>query len=80
MDWLTILHLPNYERIVLTYASEEFVIWTELQFQNLLLYTSKDSHRPASLHIPEDYGRIWNSLEHGTFLACGDYVTRIGDG
>lgn len=74
MNGLAILHLPDDERIVLTDAGEEFVVWTELQFQNLILYSTKDCHRPASLHIPHNDGRIGNSLEDCTLLSGGDDV------
>ena len=79
MDRLAILDLPNDKRIVLTNAGKEFVIRAELQFQNLLLNAAKNGHRSASLHVPEDDGRVWDSLEDGTFLASGDYVARVGD-
>ena len=79
MDRLTVLHLPNDERIVLTNAGQELVVRAELQFQNLLLNSTKDSHRSAGLHVPKDNGRIRNSLENGAFLASGDYVAGVGD-
>ena len=79
MDRLTVLHLPNDERIVLTDAGKELVIWAELQFQNLLLNSTKDSHRSASLHVPKDNGRIRDSLEDSAFLASGDYVAGVRD-
>jgi hypothetical protein len=75
MNGLAILYLPDDEGIVLTDAGEEFVVWTELQFQNLILHSAKDSHRPASLHIPHNDGRIGNSLENCTLLPSGDDVT-----
>ena len=79
MDRLTVLHLPNDERIVLTNAGQELVVRAELQFQNLLLNSTKHSHRSASLHVPKDNGRISDSLENGAFLASGDYVAGVGD-
>lgn len=80
MDRLTVLHLPNDERIVLTDARQEFVIWAELQFQNLILNAAKDSHWSTRLHVPQNDGRVWHSLEHGAFLAGGDDVAGVGDG
>lgn len=74
MDRLAILYLPNDERIVLTDAGEEFVIWAKLQFQNLILNATQDSHWSTSLHIPKDDWSIWHSLEHGSFLASGDDI------
>ena len=79
MDRLTVLHLPNDERIVLTNTGQELVVRAELQFQNLLLNSTKDSHRSASLHVPKDNGRISDSLENGAFLASGDYVAGVRD-
>lgn len=74
MDRLAILHLPDDERIVLTDAGEEFVVGAELQFQNLILNATEDSHWPTSLHVPKNDRCIWHSLEHGAFLASGDDV------
>lgn len=79
VDRLTILHFPNDERIVLSDASEEFIIRTELQFQNLVLHTTEDSHGPFSLHVPEDDGCVGYSLEHCAFLSCRDDVARVGN-
>ena len=80
MDWLAVLHFPNDERIVLPDTGQEFVIRAELQFQNLLLNAAKNGHRSASLHVPEDNWRVWDSLEDGAFLASGDYVAGVRDG
>lgn len=74
MDWLTVLHLPNDEGVVLADTSEELVIWTELQFQNLVLNSTKDCHRPASLHVPKNDGRIWDSLEDSALLSSSNDV------
>ena len=80
MDWLTILNFPNDEGIVLSETGKEFVIRAELQFQNLVLDSTKDSHRSASLHVPKDDRCIGHSLEDCTFLSRSDDVARVRDG
>ena len=77
MDRLAILHLPNDESIVLPDAGEEFVIWAELQFQNLVLDATKNGHRSTRLHVPENDGCVGHSLEHSAFLSCSNDVSRV---
>ncbi len=77
VDRLAILSVPNDKGIVFAKAGQEFVIGTELQFQNLLLDTSQDCHRSFSCHVPKDNWRIRNTLENSTLLACCYYVARI---
>ena len=79
MDRLPILSLPNDERVVLPDASQEFVVWGELQFQNLVLNAAKNRHWLARLHVPQNNGSVGLLLEDCAFLARRDDVSRVGD-
>lgn len=77
VDRLCVLRLPNDERVVLADASQELVIWRELQFQNLMLDTAKNRHWFPRLHIPQNDWCIGLLLEDCAFLAGGDDVARV---
>jgi len=74
---LSVLRLPNDERIVLTDAGQELVVGGELQFQNLALHSAKNGHRFARLHVPKDDWGVGLFLEHSSFLASCDDVARV---
>ena len=79
VDRLPILCVPDYKGVVLADAREELVVWRKLQFQHLVLDPAKDCHGSFVLHVPQDDGRIWGSLENCALLSSSDDLTRVRD-
>lgn len=74
---LPILGFPNYEGVVLTNSSQEFVIRGELKFQNLILHSAKNGEWFTCLHIPKYNRSVRHSLEHCSLLASRYDVARV---